>query len=340
MHYVSHNVNDAYAEIMTEIPVILSIDGAKPSRNGPTIEFRDPVTTTYQFPIQRILWDKKRDANPFFHLIESLWMLAGRNDVKFLTDVLPKMGEFSDDGAVFNAAYGYRWRHYFGIDQLHEIVRMLVEDPMTRRVVLQIWSFDDLGKISKDLPCNIAATFSTRSGYLDMTVFNRSNDIILGAYGANVVHFSFLQEYIAGRIGRMVGRYSQISTNFHAYVETFDKMKNEKYGEDLYSCMGGGKDLIICPLMTKGQEHNFDEDVRQYCEIDNYLTGGSYDNSFFNKVAIPMRFCYKMWRDGHKAEARGTLQAYLEKYGNIDWFVAGLRWMDRRWMGRCLEKKS
>jgi hypothetical protein len=40
-----------------------------------------PVVTCYSAPTQRVLFSPMRDANPFFHLMEALWMLAGRDDV-------------------------------------------------------------------------------------------------------------------------------------------------------------------------------------------------------------------------------------------------------------------
>jgi thymidylate synthase len=77
----------------------------------------------------------------------------------------------------------------------------------------------------KDVPCNTNAFFRVTNGKLDMMVNCRSNDIFWGAYGANAVHFSFLQEYVASSIGVEVGRYWQNSFNFHAYVDRFPKEK-------------------------------------------------------------------------------------------------------------------
>jgi thymidylate synthase len=54
---------------------------------------------------------------------------------------------------------------------------------------------------------------------LDLTVLCRSNDVVWGAYGANAVHFSVLQEYLAGRIGVDVGVMYQFSNNYHGYVD-------------------------------------------------------------------------------------------------------------------------
>jgi hypothetical protein len=57
---------------------------------------------------------------------------------------------------------------------------------------------------------------------LDITVTNRSNDLVWGLLGANYVHFSVLQEYVAARLGVAVGKYHHFSNNLHAYVERED----------------------------------------------------------------------------------------------------------------------
>ena len=55
------------------------------TRNGTALEFPTPVCTTYTHPLERVLFYPERDANPFFHLMESFWMLAGRNDVEWIS---------------------------------------------------------------------------------------------------------------------------------------------------------------------------------------------------------------------------------------------------------------
>ena len=49
----------------------------KDSRNGPVLEFPEPVLICYNRPVERVLFYPSRDANPFFHLMEGLWMLVG-----------------------------------------------------------------------------------------------------------------------------------------------------------------------------------------------------------------------------------------------------------------------
>jgi thymidylate synthase len=212
------------------------------SRNGPVYQVMEPVATVYQRPAERVMFHPWRDANPFFHFYESLWMLAGRNDIAPLVRYVKRMGTFSDDGETQNAAYGYRWRHANPYnrdpDQLGMIIEGLKKNPECRRQVLQIWNCDkDLGTGTKDAACNIAATFQiNHKNQLDMSVFCRSNDIIWGCYGANAVHFSMLMEYVASGIGVPMGEYTQISVNWHAYEEIYEKMlttRTKKYQRDV-----------------------------------------------------------------------------------------------------------
>src|SRR5690606_5311325 len=159
----------------------------------------------------RVLFNPERDCNPFFHLFEAMWMLAGRNDLAPLQYFVSTFGQFSDDGKTLNGAYGYRWRNaesshevinedYGGlgtvpgievdrVDQLNVIIEELRKNPDSRRCVLQMWNVqDDLMKISKsaDVCCNTNCYFLITDGKLDMTVCNRSNDMVLGMLGANL----------------------------------------------------------------------------------------------------------------------------------------------------------
>ncbi len=229
------------------------------SRNGPVYQSPVPVTTVYERPWERVVFWPERDANPFFHLYESLWMLAGRNDLAPLVKFSSQIAKYSDDGKTVNGAYGYRWRWHFevvddlltlpsgdpvmeSIDQLAVIAEILTKNKDDRRCMLQMWDAEeDLGSSSKDVPCNTMATFQINTeGKLDLSVFCRSNDIIWGAYGANAVHFSFLLEYMAHWIGVSVGRYYQISVNWHGYLNTFEPMLPLAKVKEMADAYGGG----------------------------------------------------------------------------------------------------
>jgi thymidylate synthase-like protein len=196
------------------------------SRNGPVIRFPEPVSLQYHDPQRRILDNPIRDANPFFHLFETMWMLAGHDKVAPLEIYNSGMKQYSDDGIIFAAPYGYRWRKKWG-DQIQQVVERLKANPEDRRILIQIWDPRELFKAGgKDFACNQQVLFDTRpttlnpSGYfLDMTVTNRSNDLVYGAMGSNLFHFSLLHEYIAYHTGLSLGTYYQISKNMHLYLE-------------------------------------------------------------------------------------------------------------------------
>lgn len=192
------------------------------SRNGPVLRTRMPLTTVYTDPKSRVLFDATRDCNPFLHLFESMWMLQGRRDLAFVEYFTPQMRSYSDDGTTLNGAYGYRWRHHFGLDQIEYIISEL-KDPNSRRAHMGMWDARNDPKSAqtgtKDVPCNLSIAFDVIENRLNMTVFNRSNDLIWGAYGANLVHMSFLQEYVAQAGGFMIGNYYQVSNNAHIYLD-------------------------------------------------------------------------------------------------------------------------
>lgn len=216
----ARNVNDA---LFKGLDLIRKEGILVQSRNGPTLEIPCPVATVYQRPNEKVLISAVRDANPFFHLMESMWILAGRSDVKFLTEFNSRMSDYSDNGIRFNAPYGERMRFTTmsseNLDQIKSVIDILRKDSNSRQAVIQIWDPKDLNKTTKDKACNMSVVFRVREMELDMTVYNRSNDMIWGAYGANVVQFSMLQEYIAAYLNLRVGEYTQITNSYHVYTD-------------------------------------------------------------------------------------------------------------------------
>ena len=375
MHLTFRNVNDAFQSIIEGIE-----DGSietvrTPSRNGPVIQIAQPVIITYTNPREKVLFNQARDANPFIHMYESLWMLAGRNDVAPLDYYMGgKYSQFSDNGVTANGAYGYRWRHAQvpdhqdwetgdGVDQLKIVIDHLKRKPESRRVVLQMWNVeDDLLKIdtSRDVCCNTAVYFSIRtpskdvtsledpSSYLDMTVTNRSNDIIWGMFGANAVHFSFLQEYIACALGIEVGVYNQFSNNAHVYTETNSGWHPEKwlaeygtktrtmhsprvlsYGKGLNDASGN---VGLSPKLFAGDEtvELFDEECKRFVELNSkqfsMLQDSTFKCEFLNTTAQPVMqafHCYK------RKDFKGAL-SWCDVIRGADWRVACTNWIQKR----------
>ena len=75
-----------------------------------------------------------------------------------------------------------------GGDQITSAINILKSNSDSRQVIIQIWDPNDLERTdTKDKACNLCVVFRKRGKVLDMTVYNRSNDMLWGAYGANVV---------------------------------------------------------------------------------------------------------------------------------------------------------
>lgn len=168
----ARNVNVAFYEGMH----LLDECGVQEkSRAGLVDVVPHPVMTIYEQPCERVLFDPARDANPFFHLMEGLWMLAGRDDSAMLDRYVSNFGERFADKGIIHGAYGKRWRSALGYDQLDAIVAKLRNNPQDRQCVLQMWDMrqgdnltitdegcNDLLGDWKDRPCNTHVYFRVR----------------------------------------------------------------------------------------------------------------------------------------------------------------------------------
>ncbi len=349
------------------------------SRAGEVLVAPGPVTTVYERPWERVLFSAVRDANPAFHICEALWMLSGRDDGAFLDNYVRDFSaRFAEPDGRIHDAYGRRWRSAFGLDQLDHIVDYLRDNPGDRQCCLQMWDCrayhpdfnycDDLRADTKTKPCNVMATFrvqhTTLPRRLDMAVFCRSNDIVLGAYGANAVHFSVMMEYVAARVGVEVGVYHQISFNYHAYMAEIERLVGrtgfslEKLDEmqrlthairppgvqeirGLPLALMDNRYAISSNTMTTALVDNpetFDEELGHLMklldilhesdagEIGRGILGYGFENKFLGRTVWPMALAMRLHRLKNGPGAR-------EKAGEIgaaDWRLAMTEWLQRR----------
>ena len=303
------------AEALPEgVRLLRDIGRREETRGGTVLVAPCPVVTVYERPTERVLYSAERDANPFFHLAEALWMLAGRNDATFLNQYIRNFGEqFAEPNGEVHGAYGYRWRKQFHFDQLEKVIEVLKQESNSRQAVLQMWDAQiDLGTSWrwKDRPCNTNIYFRIRDGVLDMTVCCRSNDILWGAYGANAVHFSILQEYLATHIGVRIGLYYQFSNNFHAYLSELEKRPGEMRDARNY--------LKPRPLIDNPK--TFDAELKQ-------LLAGNLepsDNEFLKRTVYPMLMAHLAYRK------KLRIDHWLDRIQAPDWSIAAREWMIRR----------
>jgi hypothetical protein len=302
-------------------------------RSMETLEWKSVFVTEYAKPLERVLFSAARDANPFFHFFESMWILAGRDDVEFLAQFNSKMRDFSDDGVTFHAPYGYRLRYAFGFDQIDKAIVLLKDNHDTRQVVMAIWDPKlDMGKKTKDLPCNDTITLKIRDNKLNMTVFCRSNDLIWGAYGANAVQFSTLQEFIAIAVGVEVGTYTQISDSFHVYTDNdaYKRLLEKPYSHDTYEATAMVQGMH--PLMQHNTNHkSWVQQLKYAIEEPHTVEDKAYD-LFFRNVFIPLWESWVAYKHKDYDVALKILSSECHAY---DWATACHQWIMRR-----MEKRS
>jgi thymidylate synthase len=327
------NVHDALPEAIR----YLTLYGyRRSSRNGAVLVLDSPVTTVYERPTERVLFWEQRDANPFFHLFEALWMMAGKRDVAYPARFAARMLDYSDDGKTLLGAYGWRWRSAFGFDQLRVVVERLRADHDDRRAVLTMWDpISDLHSPdveTKDLPCNTHVYFAiNKAGSLDMTVCCRSNDIIWGAYGANAVHMSVLQEYVARCLDRAVGRYWQVSNNWHAYEAVLLPMatlgeKAREIGSPIEPWNPYASNEVIARPMVGADTASWLEQVAAFVEG---ADESELSNGFLADVACPMRAAWALRKSGDHLAAYRMIADHPICMRS-DWGTAALQWIYRR----------
>jgi thymidylate synthase len=294
------------------------------SRNGDVLMFPKPTSFTYWSPLERVNFCPLRDANPFFHVMESLAMLAGHNNVEFLSRYATNIKNYSDDGKTFNAFYGSRIRLKWG-DQLKAVCDLLMNDPHTRQAVINIWDPADLTKKTVDKACNLSLLFTTQDSKLNMTMFNRSNDLVWGGVsGANVVHFSYFYEYVLCGTGYMLGEITVVSNNAHVYLnDQWAKIKDAP-AQTFYETH-----VVPTPRLYGGISHGFDGELNQFVQdtmrgFD--ISSRHYNYEFLKGLCVPM---YNAWIYHKAGNDRNALEE-LESISFFDWRIASQSWINRR----------
>ena len=219
-HYIN-GINDGL------VTILLSLGHAPiaGSRNGDTQEMAY-TSLQVKHPLDRYLLLPSRKHNLAAQIAETMWVLAGRNDVGWLGHYLPRAKDYSDDGVVWRGGYGPRLRTFYGVDQLAFVVNLLKEDPGTRRAVISLW--DPVVDISpgKDIPCNDWLHFMNRGDELNLHIATRSNDVMWGWSGINFFEWSTLLEIVAHLVGLDVGQLYFSISSLHLYEQHWDKAKD------------------------------------------------------------------------------------------------------------------
>lgn len=312
----AYNVPDAYATMIHAMRDVWQAP-REDSRNGPVRVARN-VHLEIVNPEERVLFDPVRNANPFFHVMEFVWMMSGSNNVRWIERFNKRMREYADPGTdTHHGAYGHRWRCWFDRDQLIAVRDLLARSPDTRRAVLAMWDARADLEHHNDLPCNTHIYLAIEDGRLNFTVCNRSNDLIWGMLGANAVHMSLLQELLACSLSLEVGSYRVYTNNLHVY-ESLPNFEQIYYGTtevyDNYRHVEWKQ-----PVLERGESFTgFLHD----CEA--FLRDDDFSSQWLSEVAAPLHDAYMDRLNG------GDGRSYVSKVLSDDWRMAAIQWIERK----------
>jgi thymidylate synthase len=113
--------------------------------------------------------------------------------------------------------YGATIKRY---DLMNKLIDGLVNDPFSRRHIIDMYQYSDLEKTKGLYPCAYKTSWSVRKikdeYYLDLTLDQRSNDYIMAGY-INKIQYVALQMMVATHCGYKIGKFCHFVQNLHIY---------------------------------------------------------------------------------------------------------------------------
>ncbi len=186
-----------------------------------------PVVTTKKFAFKSMA-------------AELLWFIKGSSDVK----ELQKMGSHIWDAnanapywkpkAKFDGdlgrVYGVQWRSWKNlegkeIDQLANAIKLIKEDPTSRRIIVTAWNPGELDKMALP-PCHAFFQFFVADGKLSLQMYQRSCDMFLGV-PFNIASYSLLLHMVAQVTGLKPGEFVHTLGDAHIYHNHFEQVKEQ-----------------------------------------------------------------------------------------------------------------
>jgi dihydrofolate reductase/thymidylate synthase len=169
---------------------------------------------------------------------ELLWFISGDTSAKTLQDkkvhiwdgnstrdFLDSRGLHDYPEGELGPVYGYQWRCYDGdyptrnngIDQLQEVIRLIKEEPNSRRIILNAWNPKHLDAMALP-PCHVLYQFYVgKDKTLSCSMYQRSGDIGLGI-PFNIASASLLTHILAIHCDLTPGYFIHSIGDCHIYL--------------------------------------------------------------------------------------------------------------------------
>ena len=140
-----------------------------------------------------MLTTKKLHLKSIIH--ELLWFIKGDTNIAYLKENNVRIwDEWADDNGDLGPVYGHQWRNWNseGIDQIHELIEQIKNNPNSRRMIVSAWNPSVLPDTSVSFaenvengkaalpPCHAFFQFYVADGKLSCQLYQRSADTFLG----------------------------------------------------------------------------------------------------------------------------------------------------------------
>ncbi len=182
-----------------------------------------------EFPIQTLRRTPLKSATD-----ELLWIWQKKsNDTAELNSKV--WDEWADEKGTIGKAYGYQLglKHKYPegmFDQVDRVIYNLKNNPASRRILTNIFNFEDLSEMAL-YPCAYSMTFNVTGDTLN-TILNQRSQDMLAANNWNVCQYSVLTHMMAQVAGLKVGTLMHVIADCHIYdrhVPIIEEMiKNEE----------------------------------------------------------------------------------------------------------------
>ena len=158
--------------------------------------------TAIKSAVDEILWIWQKKSNNIKDLKSHIW------------------DEWADEDGSIGRAYGYQMgiKYKFAqgeMDQVDNVLWQLKNTPYSRRILTNIYKFDDLSEMNLE-PCAYSMTFNVTGNRLNAILNQRSQDI-LAANNWNVVQYSVLVHMFAQVSGLVPGELIHVISDAHIY---------------------------------------------------------------------------------------------------------------------------
>ncbi|MBV18426.1 MAG: thymidylate synthase [Euryarchaeota archaeon] len=168
---------------------------------------------------------------------ELLWFLKGDTNVRYLQENGVRIwNEWADESGDLGPVYGKQWRRWVGPngvehDQVAEAIRLIKEDPNSRRIIVSAWNVADLSDMAL-MPCHAFFQFHVADGRLNCQMYQRSADVFLGV-PFNIASYSLLTQMMAQVCGLQPGVFVHSLGDAHLYNNHLEQARLQVTREPL-----------------------------------------------------------------------------------------------------------